>query len=1005
MSFATDKWFKHLREEILVEGLNDIGLPQELVDIIRSNMPSASEKGRVWVGNAFKDTKPEWQPSSRSSVAALSAGNINPSFYDDIREYQDRFGSYYQNQGFNILEELLESMGREKYSTILKKRKSFIKSSKKLGIDQKISNLILQFVDDYIEKSLTTFLSMIENTVLTLNQDPNNYKKAILFDKKVFITTKDPDTGEERTRTKYLYDSISDFPPSEWNEVEEKAVEYQETRDKEDLILYTFDDGSYWYDLESSYCDNESERMGHCGADSRGTLYSLRKKDKGEEISKSYVTIAYDNESTIFQIKGRFNKCPPKSLWSHVAEFITLKGVQFLEEDGEHSTEPEEFEEFGEWLSGETGVKFLGGRQTRLRNFQSECIEYEEQFAEYLQHTNIGDVEVTDDWDDDWDEFSWYLANGLTKLSVQVPFKLENKYLSYHENDIGMNEEWHEAILEMINEYDPVNRDLENQIDFIRAKSISDAILKSRRGRMGAEEYQKDKKLFLVVGDLDDVFDEDEYDRHHPENYRLYLNNISDFVNAVKNSLDDIENYLIKQRVVKPSEIQVYKQKIEEEFNNFKILSAPAASSRDYEVIATDILLYTTSEEMDAIVKTGMFGRLTGLYKIGDQFYTSLRFRNKILNILKSKNKEAEEFAKKQITLNYGSQYSGGPEELWNKLSAMKGSALSSPIWNGMLAAFSTNREQNIKRIDTRDYFTYKLTFSINERTFPYFAPFLEYYDNNFDLIIKAFEKAVKDEILKSLEEYKLRTGNETNIPMQEARANPLDVRLYEIDFVMSYPLQNGFEITDIHNIVRAIPNVTTVRTIGTKRRTQGNRSISLQRLKFALQGQKSRKEWVKQILIPQIHKISSTIRLHRVEPADLVSSSKQRLEELYYNSSMRQSPGRTTPVPTIQSLIDDWVEGGVMYDQPTNLNLTRYSVMMPVEDLKHLCSREARKHGHHFDAGYQKFIENGPRDPIYLAIGKNGRARITGNEDDLRYAIKAGVEELPVFISYQRQV
>ena len=240
---------------------------------------------------------------------------------------------------------------------------------------------------------------------------------------------------------------------------------------------------------------------------------------------------------------------------------------------------------------------------------------------------------------------------------------------------------------------------------------------------------------------------------------------------------------------------------------------------------------------------------------------------------------------------------------------------------------------------------------------------------------------------------------------MQEARENPLDVRLYEIDFVMSYPLGQGFEITDIHNIVRAIPDVTTVRTIGTKKRTQGNRSISLQRLKFALQGQRSRKEWVKQILIPQIHKISSSIRLHRVEPADLVSSSKQRLEELYYNSSMRQSPGRTTPVPTIQSLIDDWVEGGVMYDQPTNLNLTRYSVMMPVEDLKHLCGREARKHGHHFDAGYQKFIENGPRDPIYLAIGKNGRAKITGNEDDLRYAIKAGVEEVPVFISYQRQV
>ena len=55
--------------------------------------------------------------------------------------------------------------------------------------------------------------------------------------------------------------------------------------------------------------------------------------------------------------------------------------------------------------------------------------------------------------------------------------------------------------------------------------------------------------------------------------------------------------------------------------------------------------------------------------------------------------------------------------------------------------------------------------------------------------------------------------------------------------------------------------------------------------------------------------------------------------------------------------------------------------------------------------AGYQNFIEIGPRDPIYIAVGKNGRVKITGNEDDLRYAIKAGVEEVPVYFSYQTQV
>ena len=35
MSFATDKWFKHLREEILTEGLGDIGLSEDNVSRIR----------------------------------------------------------------------------------------------------------------------------------------------------------------------------------------------------------------------------------------------------------------------------------------------------------------------------------------------------------------------------------------------------------------------------------------------------------------------------------------------------------------------------------------------------------------------------------------------------------------------------------------------------------------------------------------------------------------------------------------------------------------------------------------------------------------------------------------------------------------------------------------------------------------------------------------------------------------------------------------------------------
>ena len=96
----------------------------------------------------------------------------------------------------------------------------------------------------------------------------------------------------------------------------------------------------------------------------------------------------------------------------------------------------------------------------------------------------------------------------------------------------------------------------------------------------------------------------------------------------------------------------------------------------------------------------------------------------------------------------------------------------------------------------------------------------------------------------------------------------------------------------------------------------------------------------MQQVLLPQIRAIDSRIRLHKVDRAELISAIEAKpLKGGYFNSTQRQSPVELLLV-TIQHLIDDWVEGGVMYDAPTNINLTRYSVMMPVEDLKHLLEK-----------------------------------------------------------------
>jgi len=90
-----------------------------------------------------------------------------------------------------------------------------------------------------------------------------------------------------------------------------------------------------------------------------------------------------------------------------------------------------------------------------------------------------------------------------------------------------------------------------------------------------------------------------------------------------------------------------------------------------------------------------------------------------------------------------------------------------------------------------------------------------------------------------------------------------------------------------------------------------------------------------------------------------------------------------------------------------------RYHVMMPVEEMWEIICRSqtkgsgpmfrAPKDG--FDGMYQNFIRNGATAPVYIAIGKNGKIKVTGNEDLIWYAKESGLEELPVFLSYQSQV
>jgi hypothetical protein len=143
------------------------------------------------------------------------------------------------------------------------------------------------------------------------------------------------------------------------------------------------------------------------------------------------------------------------------------------------------------------------------------------------------------------------------------------------------------------------------------------------------------------------------------------------------------------------------------------------------------------------------------------------------------------------------------------------------------------------------------------------------------------------------------------------------------------------------------------------------------------------------------------------------VRENKQKLQEWGYNGvqgglgyQTQSSAPMVTPRMDLKAVAQDWMDGGVMaYDVPMNTQDMRYHVMLPISELLPYISREFRAPKDAFDGMYQNFIKNGATAPVYVAIGKNGRIKITGNEDLVWYAKRAGLEQLPVFFSYQNQV
>ena len=238
-----------------------------------------------------------------------------------------------------------------------------------------------------------------------------------------------------------------------------------------------------------------------------------------------------------------------------------------------------------------------------------------------------------------------------------------------------------------------------------------------------------------------------------------------------------------------------------------------------------------------------------------------------------------------------------------------------------------------------------------------------------------------------------------------------IDLRIYKVVLGVVVDLNKAGSDAQIENQIRGIQGVTTVAHLTKSQKivVTGAKYREYE-IKFEIYGTKSRDSYRDLTLVPGISK--NVIGVKVVERSQVFSLSKELNESLFggggYATANRKSMPEMphTPALSINSVLADWVDGGVQaYDTPMNTTDMSYHVMVPVDELWDLCGRYYRGSRQDFDGRYHHFIKNGSQQPVFVSVGRNGRIKLTGNEDDVWFAKKSGLKELPVFFSYQRQV
>jgi len=1171
MDISTGSWFKYLREEVLTEGLRDIGLPEYVVDFIEEAMPSSPEKAKVYTGNGWKK--------------AFTTDNVQNLQFTAVNHLIDQYGDYVQKQS-----------GSDDPIAPLQAR-----TSTPYGTADDGSFKHVEYDDEMIKRSeqVKFVIQNIKNVLAKpMGTWPKAFKKAVKALSKAGIPSEKVESTQEYFKVLlqqefqnwwYRYDLLFAWLNSEPTNYElikgEKSmvdayrVAQDDLNNKEDpdFIIHTFEDGSYWYNLDVSNCPVEGERMGHCGGDNRGVLVSLRKKKGKRKASSSYITMTWDDE-TLYQIKGRSNDAPPEETWDHIDWFIKNMNINSVQESGEHSNDWDGFREMNDYLSSRNrDVSFAGAVDIEAidemlseiaNNYDGEqtSISAESQGPEdhggdgaYVYMSGYASMEIelrwkgfkeeegfyiptlgprtatsdatTDDslspipinsWGNEarafedesgFDTIGWDLPGDDPEVEWSIQMK-ESSFPPGYEGDMEasgpmlavLSVEWRLSHQEGVEDADEAERHFEdfsdNMQQFDNEYEEKHAEVRgnlAQHGYIAKTTYDRDREE-MAAYDMDHwkVWSEKSglefWFRPHRRSDTL-INSGGDAARIPMEIMmwgrDPARDHHIDALWVKIFGTSILRGKMQSPDLNRnmarnleKLYAEQEASDPDQEqlpfsqeydapppraVLAKDsrfIIEPATRFERSGDVGEGSYPNMSinWRYTIGVDHTASSEEVQTVKDIVKyfNENSDMVELAAMQTIRD-----------------AMEGTAA---LADATKADVMSGKWPNIaiRRIDDK-YGAAAYAGDVHAEAIILITKWIK---DNFDQMSEPekyvawfkYLKPIKDAHFNMARSGNIEMDDDANIGMpknwvievqdqmkkmkafsgtvnkyggvqpgetlkgtigepqpvgesmeqQIARIDSLlqekdpnyDLRIYNITIDVALSKDIGGEVQETQTEIRGINGVTTVRTIGDMTPTMQALTGKFE-IKFEILGALSRVKYRDRILIPGMMQIKG-LRILRISPMHRTNKrgTIRTVREALVNEmgglagnlgalrKQRPQVAMTTPRKMLDDIAADWRDGGVMaYDAPLDSTDMRYHVMMPVEELLPHISREFRAPKDAFDGMYHQFIKNGARAPVFVAVGKNGRIKVTGNEDLIWFAKRSGLQELPVFLSYQSQV